>query len=1040
MAVKIEILDYVYGVGGNIVDFSTGTAATGWSLSTISNQKANWSGDGTGNTKFYEDVSDTLIAGSTYRIKIWITNYSGTGNIGISASTSGGTANGIGTTFRDSANNTIEGDVTITTTGKLRVFGKGTNSGSVEVRVIRLDGVVWEDSIVGELDVTSHSEFPLAITFQISDIKDITSTSGDYSKTFKIPATKNNNKILKHQYNPNVEYSGQHISIMRDCRILINDFYSLVGKIKVTGISGYGENPVSYDCVFYGNNLGWAKDLDGKYMDETFSDGYGLWGSAGSQLEYNKAKITATWADENCDSSTSPIVYPVVSYGNYNPDGFDYTIQLLDTKHDHFSSSDATEIGYHGFYDSGASYGTPLPSPDWRPAIFVKTTIEAIFNKLGYNISSNFMESDMFKQLVWLLPNFKYNNPEDRVHEYSVEYKLLSERSITFSSVGSIPAITVPNFFTYFDDGSLKESDEASPTTSHYDGDERQLIGLADSASPFGTGYNIETILDENTRLVLANDNVVIGEYGYYDLSLPNLETQLTRLYKGGSQIESVYDMDVCINLELQTVGQTSWNIIGQIEKGLIPQNSSGGTGVNSSNYSFTNWVSTPNLKLERYWLNKNDKIRLTRGARLTDTSEYGQAFNVKVMWRTTGASRFSIALSPEIVEYGQTYDLSKVINKEYKQIDFVKGVAHAFNLTLTTNEVTKTISIEPFNDFYLPYGDAIDWTHKLDRSKEIKDTWVKSDLKRRVVFKYKSDDKDLKVKDRGEKWFNKIHDEYPKWMELSDAFERGESVFENPFFAGTYNAEDSDGGASLQSHPAYSACLWENADSTAQGGRGYTPKGYEFLPRLLFWNRYSPATAIDFRKQVIVETWATFFNGIVPDASQSLGGANSILSNAFPQATSINRHKVDTTADPSPVLSYGNVWINDYDDATGVLAASTTGKGLYETYYRKMFEMIQGSPRVRTVFVDLKLADIINLNFRKLIYIDGVYWRINKIIDYKPNSTSITKVELLQWIETGAFAATAPSTGNFNTTNWGTGVYASSNDDGVISDENTPG
>ena len=45
MAVKIEILDYVYGVGGNIVDFSTGTAATGWSLSTISNQKANLTAD-----------------------------------------------------------------------------------------------------------------------------------------------------------------------------------------------------------------------------------------------------------------------------------------------------------------------------------------------------------------------------------------------------------------------------------------------------------------------------------------------------------------------------------------------------------------------------------------------------------------------------------------------------------------------------------------------------------------------------------------------------------------------------------------------------------------------------------------------------------------------------------------------------------------------------------------------------------------------------------------------------------------------------------
>ena len=31
------------------------------------------------------------------------------------------------------------------------------------------------------------------------------------------------------------------------------------------------------------------------------------------------------------------------------------------------------------------------------------------------------METDMFKKLVWLLPNFKYNNPDDRYDDYSVE-------------------------------------------------------------------------------------------------------------------------------------------------------------------------------------------------------------------------------------------------------------------------------------------------------------------------------------------------------------------------------------------------------------------------------------------------------------------------------------------------------------------------------------------------------------------------------------------------------------------------------------------
>lgn len=47
---------------------------------------------------------------------------------------------------------------------------------------------------MGELDVTSHSDFPLALTFQIEDIQELTSTSGDYSKTFRIPATKRTTK------------------------------------------------------------------------------------------------------------------------------------------------------------------------------------------------------------------------------------------------------------------------------------------------------------------------------------------------------------------------------------------------------------------------------------------------------------------------------------------------------------------------------------------------------------------------------------------------------------------------------------------------------------------------------------------------------------------------------------------------------------------------------------------------------------------------------------------------------------------------------
>ena len=59
------------------------------------------------------------------------------------------------------------------------------------------------------------------------------------------------------------------------------------------------------------------------------------------------------------------------------------------------------------------------PVTDWRPSVFVKTTLDKIFNAVGYRINSAFMETDMFKKLVWLLPNFKYNNSEQREIDYS---------------------------------------------------------------------------------------------------------------------------------------------------------------------------------------------------------------------------------------------------------------------------------------------------------------------------------------------------------------------------------------------------------------------------------------------------------------------------------------------------------------------------------------------------------------------------------------------------------------------------------------------
>jgi hypothetical protein len=862
----------------------------------------------------------------------------------------------------------------------------------------------WEKSVVGELDVTDHSDFPLAMTFQISDIKELTSTSGDYSKTFKIPATKNNNKLLKHTYTPNID-TDINLTENKKCRILVNNLFSIKGLIKVTGVGGYGETPSYYDCVFFGSNLSWADDLSNKYMNELD------WGVNGEDLKYNKTKIMATWQDEDCDSSTSPIVYPIVSYGDYNPDGETKTIQLLDTFSDAVGTT-ATKVGYYGFDDSGNSYGTPLPSADWRPAVFVKTTLENIFSEVGYSINSTFMETDMFKKLVWLLPNFRYNNAEERYDEYSVESNFKNGESLSatdYAQGGTTSTVT---------DSGVFDPDFGSSVTFN-DGDDNYIgnptgQGLQGTKLIPLTTLNLNVTLDEGSYVDMSNDYITIGEYGYYKIKLSGLESRLANMIKGGSQQRGASKVKLCINIDVLTVGQsitTGWKTIERSEieqtpfKVLFPNSSK----TNEDNSVITDYEVMPSVNNDNFWFNKGDKIRFTAGFKfeqmISDPSINNQNFNIDTFIRSSNSSNLDITIKSETVDYGQTYDLDKVINKDYKQIDFVKGIAHAFNLKMTTDETTKNVNIEPFNTFYKDYADAIDWTYKLDRSRKIDDKWIKSDLKRDIVFKYKPDSKDKKVESRGEQYFDGIKDEYPYQETLPKTFEKGESKYENPFFAGTYNSKDQD-TTGVQLDTAFSACLWEEDVSSNDTNR--PNKGFEFLPRLLYWNKYSPnlGGAIGlYDKRAVIQTWSSAFGFLLADSSNT-----SVTSNIYPQATSINR---DDSS--SPILSYGNVNVRDYDDATEVYTSYSSGKGLFETYYKSMFEMFKAKPRLRTVYIDLKTTDIISLDFTKLVYIDGVYWRINKVKDFNPLKNTTTKVELVEWVNIGESAAYEPTLNKYD-------------------------
>ena len=986
MSVKIEILDYKYG-SDNLVNVNQASSglSSGWTA--LSYTGASWDGSGSGITYLSNISSQSLVIGGTYNISFQITNYSGTGDMGFS------TSSGVPSAARFASNTNGLQYFTFIATGTSfpDLYGRSSNTGNISsISITDASVIDWDNSIVGELDITDHSDFPLALTFQISDFKDLTSTSGDYSKTFKIPATKNNNNILKHLYIPNISVDNT-VTDRKSCRILFNNLYSLVGLIQVDGVGGYGETPSYYNCVFFGSNLNWADKIQDTYMNAI------EWGNDGENLAYNKDSIVATWQHEDCNNvSNSPIVYPITSYGQYNELGDARTIQLLDTALTQSITNGST--GYYGFNDDSDSYGTPTPVADWRPSVFVKPTLDKIFDQIGdnawsgYTINSAFMETDMFKKLVWLLPNFKYNKPEQRELDYSVKSNFENGVSMTATGAGFTPI--TEGGIQMFVEGSLSESD----------GDD------------FWDGAGVETLDIQASNLTvtlnssfvdMTNNYVTIEEYGNYRISLNGLKSKLARGFKGGTSDRSIASIDTRVIIEVQTVGQSSWNILNSTGTNTLDVN----TVVNSSSDANTEYEDIEAVEINRY-LNKGDKIRLRLGIRLF-AGDTNQNFLVYVFYQSKSNSNFNIELDSLRVEYGQTYNLTDVMNPDYKQIDFVKGIAHAFNLQMTTDESTKTVNIEPFDSFYKPYGDAIDWTHKLDRSSETSDKWLESDLKRTLVFKYKGDDADAKIKFRGINYFHNIQDEFPYREILPNTFKKGDSTFENPFFAGTYNAKDmaSTGAANIDT--AFSACLW--TENVSSNDEGRPTKGYDFSPRLLYWNKYSPAGAtVGLNKIAQVQTWSNVNKIIVAKSAVPVTGL--VLSNIYPQATMINADNTlytdasgSTLGTYSPILSYGNVWVRDYDDATGVYTELQSGSGLYDTYYRNMFESIKRSPRLRTVSVSLGISDIVDLDFTRLVYIDGVYWRINKVIDYKPNNNKSTKVELIEWFTVGIFAATAP-------------------------------
>jgi hypothetical protein len=224
----------------------------------------------------------------------------------------------------------------------------------------------------------------IELTQVIQDARDIEKIFTDYSRTFNLPASKTNNKIFKHWYNPDID--GFDNQIFCSARIELNHLHFRFGKIKLEEAVLKNGQPSMYKVTFFGDTLTLTELIGEDSLDSL------LWLNNFNHVASN-AYIKdglENGKDFTVDSVAynDAIIYPLIAHSQSYI--FDDTNNLDNGLNISTNSSHHQQRGV-------------LPE-DLKPAITAKIIFKAIEQQYGITFkTSEFLDSAAMTNLyLWL--------------------------------------------------------------------------------------------------------------------------------------------------------------------------------------------------------------------------------------------------------------------------------------------------------------------------------------------------------------------------------------------------------------------------------------------------------------------------------------------------------------------------------------------------------------------------------------------------------------------------------------------------------------
>ncbi len=867
----------------------------------------------------------------------------------------------------------------------------GINNSSLVEHTFTVDYLEIKEIKEYDFDLTNVDS--IALTLNIADIKEPEKRKSSFSKTITLPGSEKNNRIFGHYFEINADSRFNPFKKL-DVYLLQDDQVIFDGKLQLVNIINNQDN-ILYEVVLSGdlaniyseqnyfkldpfNPLSQTRELK---LNELNFDEYnhiynrtnivfsheGIIQKLGvdyENFEYGAdQEISDTEQTEDGLSFvfTNPHDYVVgdlleitMDDLNLNPEynGWFKVLEVISTTkvlvNNEFLQSSTGESGRaKKVTPKGEGYVYPRIHytdiytdkyivEDWKPAIYLKQIVDKMFERAQFNYESEFFDSTFFKSLVIPASSKNVNKSAKYIQDNSVRVSD-NFNSETFYDFGNLYQDTTMIYDTDFTNGDYNSTDDAFNNVSGRYITQKQ------------GWYNINMFLNADISIYSEESDldldVVINSTFY-----AKINTLVVRKRDG-----------VFTTLGTQTTDFT-------FVQGSISPNADGTFSLTQSadpatieTFLFTGDEVIIVQRIEMYSPATVDAPITTIEETLDEGGSGPDGLIIQfvsgiptlraTVAKITNRNSVQTIVPTTLIKEGDVIRLSDFLSDQILVSNFFTSIVKMFNLYVQpSKESDRTLIIEPREDFYNT-EEVIDQTEIVDSGQDIEITPLAEQVDKIYNYKYK-DDQDFQNKN----YQDSIKRTYgEKEIIVNTDFSTNENKTEI-LFSPTPLTDRTGNGASVYSNEKPLSKIIKNLNS-------------------------DESITNNIRILIINQLYDKDGYVVVSQTSSDLQYKKYMFAG-----------HLDNPYFPTVDLNFGQPAQTYYN------LKKQTNNNLFNVYHRNSLqEVVDKDAKLYTAYLHLTGNDIANLDFRKQYFINGTYFRLNKIEDYQVLEEGLTKVEFIK-------------------------------------------